>query len=145
MILRQNGYYLEEPSIIGGHRIKSDEIVIALNAYYFKSFSELMVASQVSRIGDLVDFTAKSFDFEKCIPMSYTLKGNQVIVQPINIYGSDYTIDIKNANLLFNNDTKKELRFTEWPSNSNMNEINAKIIRDTFEPFDCGDYQLINT
>mgnify|MGYP001165478553 CR=1 FL=1 len=32
MILRQNGYYLEEPSIIGGHRIKSDEIVIALNS-----------------------------------------------------------------------------------------------------------------
>tara|TARA_B100000886_G_C20303046_1_gene440557 strand:+ start:175 stop:333 length:159 start_codon:yes stop_codon:yes gene_type:complete len=52
MILGHNGYYLEKPSIIGNGRIKNDEIVIALNAYYFKSFSELMVASQVFRIGD---------------------------------------------------------------------------------------------
>ena len=109
MILGHNGYYLEKPSIIGNGRIKNDEIVIALNAYYFKSFSELMVASQVFRIGDWVDFTVKSFDFEKCILMSFTLKGNQVIVQPINKYDSDYTIDIKNADLLFNNDALKFL------------------------------------
>ncbi|WP_286746804.1 hypothetical protein [Roseivirga sp. UBA1976] len=77
--------------------------------------------------------------------MSFTLKGNQVIVQPINKYDSDYTIDIKNADLLFNNDAKKELRFTESPSHSNMNEINTKAILETFGPFDSGDYQLIKT
>jgi len=141
MMIRFDGYYLEEPTEVH-HGRSGGESSYSFNAFCFMSDGFLKISSKHELLDDLGDFVKKDFESDTSDKIEVEVKGNKILVKPSGQFENEFSLEIIDHETVFNTLSKKKMYFVPWTEIDGNPERSNAVMHKLFGPFYHNKYKV---
>jgi len=136
-MIRNDGYYIEEPIEIFDGRSKDEKSTYNFNAYYFVNKNSLIISSKNQILTGLLDFQKEDFISDLSIRKKVQIREDQIIMLKSFSFENEVTFKIINSNEIYNETFKKNMYFISWDNlkEKQIGKSEQTYIYSLFGPF----------
>lgn len=136
-MIRNDGYYIEEPIEIFDARSKDEKSTYNFNAYYFVNNDSLIISSKNQILTGLLDFQKEDFSSNLSIRKKVQIREDQIIMLKSFSFENEVIFKIINSNKIYNETFKKYMYFISWDNlkEKQTGKSEGTYIYNLFGPF----------